>query len=178
MTESLPSKRLFFALWPPEKVRQQIQQSRKLYCPTGGRWTRLQNFHATLVFLGDIAIQRIPVIGNAVSEIEAKVFEMQLDSIRPAPVKGMVWLVPGVVPHELLQLVFALRSSIAALNFEIEQHHYQPHVTLIRKLPEAFDQCQIDDSVRWPVTSFALVESKQARGSSVYIRSKIWRLRE
>ncbi len=178
MTETQPSKRLFFALWPQGKVREQIQQSRKMVCPSSGRWTRPENLHATLIFLGDVPIQRIPAIENAVSEIETKAFEMRLDSVMSAPVKGMVWLAPNLVPHELLHLVFALQSSIVDLGFEIEQRHYQPHVTLIRKLPEAFDQRQIDDPVHWPVTSFALVESRQSRGSPVYIRSKVWRLRE
>ncbi|MGH8551495.1 MAG: RNA 2',3'-cyclic phosphodiesterase [Methylococcales bacterium] len=171
------SKRLFFAIWPQAKVRERLQQSREMYCPRGGRWTAPENLHVTLVFLGNVAVQLIPSIETAASEIDANAFGLNLDWLRIAPGKGMVWLAPRVVPPELLELVDALRSSLSGLDFEIEQRAYRPHMTLIRKMPGIFDQREIEP-VLWPVRSFALVESRHSRGGSEYIRSRIWRLRE
>ncbi|MGH8475547.1 MAG: RNA 2',3'-cyclic phosphodiesterase [Methylococcales bacterium] len=174
MTEAQDKKRLFFALWPSGNVRKRMEMARKIHLPDSGRWTKSENLHATLVFLGNVATQRIPLIEQAVSQIQAMPFEVRLDVIRPAPT-SMAWLVPSVVPTEWLELVCALQSRLLALDFEIEQRDYRAHVTLIRKLAKHFE-ARLIDPVYWQVNSFSLVESRQSRGSS-YIRSKDWPLR-
>jgi RNA 2',3'-cyclic 3'-phosphodiesterase len=175
MTTAADSKRLFFAIWPSAKVRERLQQARTVFCPQDGRWTRPENLHMTLVFLGNIAVDQIPLIEAAAAKIGTSPFRMRLNWIRTAPAKGMVWLAPGVVPQGLMDLESALKSSLEAVDFEVEKRAYRPHVTLIRKLSARFEPRAIE-AVDWPVDSFALVESNPSRSGSDYIRRRIWRL--
>ncbi|MCI0667462.1 MAG: RNA 2',3'-cyclic phosphodiesterase [Methylococcaceae bacterium] len=176
MTAAVSSKRLFFAIWPQKKIRERLERSRKDYCPHIGRWTPAENLHVTLVFLGNVAVRLIPSIEAAVSGIDARAFNLDLDWLRTAPGKGMVWLAPKEVPNELLELVDALKSSLEGLDLEIEKRAYRPHLTLIRKLPAPFEPREIEP-IPWPVRSFTLVESRPSRGASEYLRARIWRLR-
>lgn len=130
----------------------------------------------TLVFLGNVAVERIPEVEAAASKVATAPFRMQLDRLRPAPAKGMIWLVPTIIPQELMGLESLLKSSLEAVDIEVEKRPYRPHITLIRKLPAPFDPCEIE-AVDWPVGSFALVESRQSQGASDYIRCRIWQLR-
>ncbi|MGR9105489.1 MAG: RNA 2',3'-cyclic phosphodiesterase [Gammaproteobacteria bacterium] len=176
MSGTRSSRRLFFAIWPQAKVREGLVRSRDLYCPHGGRWTPAEKLHVTLVFLGNVEVERIASVEASASRIDANAFEMRFDWLRAAPGRGMVWLAPRAVPQDLLDLVALLKSSLNDAGFETEKRAYRPHVTLIRKLREPFQAREID-AVHWPVESFALVESRQSEGSSRYLPTRIWRLR-
>ena len=175
MAEVVNRKRLFFAIWPGSKVRERLARSRSLYCPRIGRWVAAENLHITLVFLGNVEVPRIESIETVSSQVHMKRFEITLDRMHAASRKGMVWLAPCVVPKELQELAAELKVVLAGLNVKVEERDYRPHVTIIRNLPVRIETREIEP-VRWPVDSFALIESRHLHGASVYSPVRSWPL--
>ncbi|HVS77409.1 MAG TPA: 2'-5' RNA ligase family protein, partial [Steroidobacteraceae bacterium] len=61
-----PTRRLFFALWPDEAMRQaMIQAIRKAARASGGRPVDPGNLHVTLAFLGSVPQRRLPELAEA-----------------------------------------------------------------------------------------------------------------
>jgi 2'-5' RNA ligase len=53
--------RLFFACWPDAALQEQLAQlGRQLQRQSGGKPSRRENLHLTLVFLGDVASSDLP----------------------------------------------------------------------------------------------------------------------
>jgi 2'-5' RNA ligase len=62
-TSSLTARplRLFFACWPDAALQEQLAQlGRQLQRQSGGKPSRRENLHLTLVFLGDVASSDLP----------------------------------------------------------------------------------------------------------------------
>lgn len=74
--------RLFIAIAVPPEVRKEIEraQGRLRRCaPTGViRWTRPEQFHVTLKFLGDVPAEQLPELEKSVSSICASFPALQL----------------------------------------------------------------------------------------------------
>ena len=62
--------RLFVAIPMPETVRNVVlsiqQEWQRLVSPMAIRWTKPEQFHLTLRFLGDVPVQRVPALTEAV----------------------------------------------------------------------------------------------------------------
>ncbi|HXR04584.1 MAG TPA: RNA 2',3'-cyclic phosphodiesterase [Verrucomicrobiae bacterium] len=57
----------------PETVRKEIirtqQELQRLVSPTAIRWTKPEQFHLTLRFLGDVPVERVPALQEAVNTV-------------------------------------------------------------------------------------------------------------
>lgn len=165
-----PAK-LFLALSPPEPVRRELAAAgRELgeRCP--GRSTRPDTIHMTLVFIGQLARERVPALIEALAAIRAPALCLELDRTacwRPAKVAV---LQPGRPPQALFDLVAALETCLADLAIAFDRRPYRPHVTLIRKADCAKAnpaQGRVSDSpvwgdvrpIVWSVERFVLLES-------------------
>jgi 2'-5' RNA ligase len=78
-----------------------------------------------------------------------------------------VWLGCQQTPPELESLQVMLGQRLAHCGFISEEHPYQPHVTLGRKVSTrpSWPQCM---TIEWPVDGFALVCSSTLDGRVVY----------
>jgi len=65
--------RLFVAIPMPETVRENIvrtqQELQRLVSPTAIRWTKPEQFHLTLRFLGDVPTEHVPDLQEAVNAV-------------------------------------------------------------------------------------------------------------
>ena len=65
--------RLFVAIPMPEAVRNVVhnvqQEMRQRVLPDAVRWTKPEQFHLTLRFLGDVPVERVPALQEAVSTV-------------------------------------------------------------------------------------------------------------
>ena len=157
-------QRVFFAVWPDAAVRCTLddwQPVLKQLC--GGRTMRADTLHLTLVFIGEVAVNRLEALQLAAAEVFAESFELCLDEVRYWAHNHILYAAPGVTPGPLQRLVSELEASLRRHRFSFEEREYQPHVTLRRNalwtddpLPEFQPGRQ---PVCWRVDEFVLLRS-------------------
>jgi len=158
---------LFFALWPDAAVRESLYTvAGNLHKECGGRMMRRDNLHLTLVFLGNVARQKIPQLEALAQRQRGVSFSLEFGTAGYWRHNRIVWAAPVAAPEPLSNLVAVLERELKSEGFSFDRRPYVPHITLLRNarplaapLPLAFD---------WRIDDFALVES--ARGYRVLAR--------
>ncbi len=162
--------RLFFALWPDEFARARLGEVAKLlHGECGGKKTREESIHLTLVFLGEVE-KTGPLIEMA-SRLSASAFDIRIDRAGYWKHNRIAWA--GVAEsRELADLVASLQTALKAAGFEYDERNHFPHVTLVRKAgePKALPDFE---PFSWQAAEFCLVGSTPS-GYSIIGR---WRLR-
>jgi 2'-5' RNA ligase len=173
--------RLFFAIWPDREAQQEMAESVQqigLESLCGGRKTRVENIHLTLVFIGEVDADRVEALLQAASQAEmlgVPRFDLVFDSLRYWRHNQIVYASVGNVPQELMHLVNGLQLAVSCAGFALEDRPYAPHVTLVKRascraLPE------LPRPLVWPVKEWVLVKSEQTSGGSVYSPVHRWSL--
>ena len=164
-------RRVFFALWPNDTVRQELLRStRTAVRRCGGRGTPPGNLHITLAFLGPLTEADLATVAR-IPPIPSTAFTVELDKLGYWSRSRVLWLGATQVPGELVQLERVLWDALVAVGFERERRPYHPHVTLARKARA------VDTPVRcvvWPVSKLGLVESRPGARHSVYEVLREW----
>ena len=98
----------------------------------GARWTRDENFHLTLRFIGDVDEGVADDVDGALLEIDAPPFDVFIAGIGyfgKAKAARSVWA--GVETSEpLTRLQQKIESAIQRIGFAGEERKYTPHITL------------------------------------------------
>ncbi|MEW6314352.1 MAG: RNA 2',3'-cyclic phosphodiesterase [Pseudomonadota bacterium] len=168
--------RVFFALWPDEPARKMLAQwTRLLHERCGGRKTRPDTIHLTLVFLGDVPLARIEEIKRMADEVSVAEFDWTLDLARCWRHNKIVWAGSSNVPAELSELVGQLETRLRGAGFALELRPYVPHVTLLRHA-----RCDAElpalPPVAWPAQEFVLAQSVLKESGSEYAVIGRWPL--
>lgn len=180
-----PTRRLFFALWPDEAMRQaMVQATRKAARASGGRPVPVGNLHVTLAFLGSVPERRLPELAKiarasvplpALAAVNAPgsarsfaadraelmgdrlaiTFD-RLEHWRPAQ---LLCVLPAEPPAPMAALARSLQEQLAAGGFAPDLKPFRPHVTVVRKVsrPGRIDGMH---PVVWSFTELALIESR------------------
>jgi 2'-5' RNA ligase len=154
--------RLFFALWPDPAVRDELYRvAQAMQRDCGGRVMWRDNLHQTLVFVGNVAAEKIAALEAAAGRIAAGSFQLEFGTIGYWRHNRIVWAAPVTTPASLLNLVAALEQELAQSSFVFDQRQYVAHITLVRDAhaPAALPSLRL----AWQARDFALVES--CRGS-------------
>ena len=160
--------RLFVAVWPPAEV---VELVGALARPTiiGLRWTREEQWHVTLRFLGPV---ETPV---AVSEVLATV------AAQLPPVDATIGPAVSRFGHRVLHIPVEGLSDLAATVLPATAHLGKPpedrpfsgHLTLARVGKEARVNLRALEgepiNARWPVSELTLVESKLSPAGARYV---------
>ncbi|MGJ3438782.1 RNA 2',3'-cyclic phosphodiesterase [Pseudomonas sp. Je.1.5.c] len=160
-----PFKRLFFALSLSEAQHRAIAQWRRELGLRSGKPVPAENFHLTLLFLGDVDAAQLPALCAAVDSISRPQAPLRLvlDRLQVWPRPGVLVLEAEQTPPALRQLVYALEQAALALGIARESRDYRPHLTLAREfrgqLPEAGSAPEFFLSAR----HFTLYESRKGR---------------
>jgi 2'-5' RNA ligase len=139
---TLPSViRVFFAIELPlfakEKVDQFIGALKKKSKTHSIRWTKLENLHVTLQFIGEAHSADMPrLIENVRARIAGKVTKLTLSIGRlrlfPNSYRPRV-IVLDIAPQDELTILSGLiGSGIKMTNYEIEKRPFRGHLTLGR----------------------------------------------
>lgn len=171
-------RRLFFALWPSDALRTQIhQKTHALARATRRRVIPPENFHVTVLFLGEVLRSRVEIVRDAGARASATAgsFELWLDQIEYWPGSKVACLTAPVTPPALAALAEQLRFNL--LEHQIKPHPQvlRPHLTLVRKLPRLRAAVAMPP-VRWTVEEFVLVDSEVSRAGSAYTVIGRWSL--
>ena len=177
------TRRLFIALEPPDSVRGAVASIHESLGRM--RWISPENFHLTLVFLGDVDADSQQALEEALAVVTVKRFLIGLSGVgtfgRGRP--RVVWAgVSNTHPH-----LFALRKNIldAALSADIEadMRSFTPHLTIARcsgtspeSLKPFLKEHQTTDFGIMSVSTFALFETVAGPSGSEYVVLNRWNL--
>ncbi|HYW74391.1 MAG TPA: RNA 2',3'-cyclic phosphodiesterase [Pyrinomonadaceae bacterium] len=139
--------RIFIAIEIPSSIRRlltdYIEQLRGEFPETRASWSREDNLHLTLKFLGDVPVTRIPDLAAACTDAAGTLgpFELAISTTGTFPPHGkpkVLWVGVGdaqPVPasrQNLSSLQASLESACAAHGFAREERTYHPHLTIAR----------------------------------------------
>lgn len=159
---------MFFALWPDAAAGAQLGKlSGALHDICGGRRTRTETIHLTLVFLGEVEINSIPGLIELAAGIGAPSFELDLARLGWWPHNKIAWAAPAETPEELGLLVRELRDRLRAEGFGFDRKAFVPHITLLRKA-NCKKELLPDAGIEWRVEDFVLVRSVPGESGSAY----------
>lgn len=176
-------RRLFFALWPDEGVRRQIESIRFLGMPQNT--TPRAHWHMTLVFLGMTSLWQQRELEAAAASVQVAPFDLLLDTTGHFSRARVGWLGCRKPGQALLDFQSALENALRNAcpdhaAFDGVSYGYCPHVTLYRHLdvfpafPEATSKKESEWlPVKWPVESFSLIESRRGK-QPVYRTLNCW----
>ncbi|MFZ2267055.1 MAG: RNA 2',3'-cyclic phosphodiesterase [Azonexus sp.] len=176
LPERPPTARVFFALWPPAALAEQLAETARAAAGQyGGRPTRQATIHLTLAFLGEVAESRLPEIVRCASTIKAAPFELQLDHLGFWAHNRLLWAGCSVVPPALQQLVGDLQQNLRLAGYPPDSggHGFTPHLSLLRRVPAARAPAAMAPVAAlampgWSCHSFVLVRSQLSSLGSDY----------
>jgi 2'-5' RNA ligase len=156
---SAAARRLFFALWPGDEVRQALFHWQVHNLPGDVRWQHRADLHMTLHFLGQVEAERLDALHELGAAVWMRSFSLVLDRIGHFPRPQVLWAGVSTLPDELAALHARLGEGLRARGFTTEARPFHAHVTLARKVrrcPEAAPLVPLC----WPVDGLVLVESR------------------
>lgn len=128
--------RCFVAADLPERVQQELHAAAAPLHGIGDcRWSKAEQLHLTLCFLGDIEDAQLGAMARAVRELELATVRLSIEGLGQFPRGGtprVVWAgVKGdLAPLERLAARF--HDLATGLGIEVEERGFAPHVTLAR----------------------------------------------
>ena len=126
-------QRLFFALSPDDKSLESIVALQQQYNSKDGKWTKRENLHATLYFLGNISENDLDCVLAKVRQIKHQPFSLCFDKTGIFKRSGILWLGAQENTEDILLLYKKLCFALLECHFELEKRPYTPHITLARK---------------------------------------------
>lgn len=168
MNEKAIIARVFFALWPNPEVQSALDRTaHKLHAMCGGRQTRRDTIHITLVFLGETELERLEALRAAAENVRASAFSWEIGKFGWWRHNRIAWAAPETPPPELMQLVGQLQSGLKAAGFQFDERPYLAHATLLRKA-DCRHAALSAEPIHWEVNDFVLVQSVPGPEGSAY----------
>ncbi len=170
------TKRLFVSLELPSSVAQSLASLNPRL--TGVRWLTAEQFHLTLVFLGNVVPEAEERLRAQLLAIRFARFFLPLNGIGAFPAKGrpkVVWLGVGHGHPHLFQLHKRVTDAALAAGIEPDLRPWHPHFTLGRCQDGAqqtigpFLRANADFNAGLvPIDSFQLKSSRLTPAGSFY----------
>ncbi len=151
--------RVFIAINLPSKAKDRLEEEKKSLQEQSdidyARWTKKDNLHITLAFLGWVKESDLRKIEDCVRKVSAEfgVFKIKLKQAEYGPEKTMpprlIWIRAESSVLEMFQK--RLSKAFGACGFKIEEREFAPHLTLARV--NAMKFCAIDPQERPQIES-------------------------
>lgn len=121
------------------------------------------SLHMTLVFVGEVPVDRIEVLQHAAADIRVPEFSLHLDRLACWRHNRIVWAGCEQAPLPLLLLVGQLAEKLETAGLPLDVSDFTAHVTLLRDARcEALPACE---PITWQVNEFVLAASNPAAGN-------------
>ena len=169
--------RIFLAINLPEKVKAQLLGYKERWPELPARWTKPENLHVTLLFLGNTSEKELKDITKKAKEVATRhqVFSMLLSQIVYGPSTAnprMVWAT-GELPKELKALHQSLQKTLVKVP---DKKPFSLHITLARLKEWEFQKLESEErpdiqeniSLEIPVRSIDIMESNLKRTGAEY----------
>jgi RNA 2',3'-cyclic 3'-phosphodiesterase len=173
----MSTERLFIAVPLPAVVRDQLTA---LYAPVRGIvWTRLEQLHLTLRFLGDVDLSLGETLETALARVRVESFVLPVAGIGSFPPRGparVLWIGVGHGHPRLHQLRQQIDDAVLSTGLAMDVRFFHPHVTLGRVKDEIppgaaaqFLKRHADfEAAPFKVTSFQLYASELRPAGAVH----------
>lgn len=128
--------RLFIAINFDKETKQNIIAVQRRLRELGrGNFSRPENLHLTLAFLGEVAPERVAVIRRLMDKLNVPQLRLVFDHVgRFQRDGGDVWWI-GLEPNKaLLALQKELYHQLIDAGFQLDNRRFSPHITLARKV--------------------------------------------
>ena len=175
--------RIFIAINLPKEVKKELEEYQLKWPELPIRWTKVENLHITLAFLGYLSDEELVKVCQITKEVAQghESFSINLTKIIYGPPKKMpprmVWA-EGEKSRGLAELQIDLEKSLTGsrISFEPEKREFKPHITLGRIRQWEFRQIEPDErpeideeiSLDFDVNSIEVMESQLKRGGAEY----------
>jgi 2'-5' RNA ligase len=161
-------KKLFFALWPSHRQREQLRDAIVPSLSTvEGIAVDRRNWHVTLVYIGDFPEERIPGLRSAIALIDPGQIRVRFESLTFWQRPKIACVHTRTVPPELERLVQSLQQTLIPFGYDPDPRVYRPHITVAKKV-RAFQEVRLARPVELTWSEFELVESVSFRGEVQY----------
>lgn len=165
--------RLFFALWPDDETRKQIDHVARHFKNQNIKPVKKSNLHITLEFLGEVSAEDQEGLIEKINKLEFESFEINLTRIGWWRKPQILWIGTMHIPEELTRLVKSIKKCVKKQGLKTDKREYQPHVTIARKVKEVVIPNKALH-IPWQVKSFVLVVSNTNESGSEYTVIKEW----
>jgi RNA 2',3'-cyclic 3'-phosphodiesterase len=174
--------RLFVAIELPEAVRDRLV-SLQGGVP-GARWVNDDQLHLTLRFIGEVDENVAHDVDDALSQIRAPAFELELSGVGEFGGKNPRALWAGVrASGALTHLQKKVETALQRIGLEPEPRKFSAHVTLARlrsapreKVAAFLAHHGLFASAPFKIQRFVLFSSHQGSGGSVYHAERVYEL--
>ncbi len=175
-------RRIFIAINLPKEIKSKLYDFRLRWPELPIRWTKPENLHITLIFLGYLSDDELLEVINTTKQVcqRNKSFLINLNKVCYGPSKKknprMIW-VEGEKSKGLKKLRSDLENSLMeGVNYSLDERSFSPHITLGRIKMWEFRQIPIEErpdvsediSFSFEVNSVEVMESQLKRGGSEY----------
>ena len=173
--------RIFIAINLPKAVKEELLSIQEQYLEIPAKWTKIENLHLTLAFLGNRNEEEVAKIIEIIKELSKNYapFSLSFKNICYGPsLKNpkMIWR-KIELSNELRIIKSGLDEALLKnINFELDKKGFNPHVTLARlrmwdfqKMnPEERTIQQIDKDLSFDVQSIDVMQSVLKRTGAEY----------
>lgn len=181
------AERLFIAIDLPDEIRMVLQKSVRTFDLKGARYSRLDQMHLTLRFLGKVYSGQKECVIQKLDEISGPSFDLEIDKLGVFPERGMprvLWV--GLKESDTLNEIQGnVETGVQSCGFEAESRPWRPHITLARLkgrnylTRETLDSTGIGGrTLKFSVNAFYLYRSELKKSGAVYSIVETFKLTE
>lgn len=176
----MKKRRIFIAINLPDKTKRKILEVCRQWADLPMRWTKEDNLHITLVFIGYVDEEQLLEVCQIAKQAVKKShpFEIKFNHICLGPSEKqarMIWL-KGEISQDLIRLRNSLESDLLQNGcFHKKERFFKPHITLARirqrewKSMKYRPEIDKDISLSFPVDSIEIMESYLSSKGSDYV---------
>ena len=172
--------RLFIALTLPDPLPGVLETLMARLRADGvtGRFTRTENLHLTLHFLGEQPEAAVETLSDILLQAPRDAFSLALAGLGSFARTGVLWA--GLTPAPaLIRLQRQLGTALRQAGFPVEARAFRPHLTLVRdfRLPDGYTLPDVPEASA-PADTLCLMESALIGGKRIYSPLSMIRLEQ
>lgn len=166
--------RVFIALAPPDDAKEELARELRpaYHAYPGMRWNRIEDWHITLAFLGELPVATVPLLQPPLAALAAAHRPLQLELRGSGHFdRRVLWSGIDGELRELHLLTSQVRSVVKECGIPFEDRPLRPHLTLARSRrsdPSSTEEVAAALSAfngrRWQAERLHLVGSNIGRG--------------
>lgn len=171
--------RVFLAIEFPERIKEYLNQVQLFVkgLSIKGNFTRKENFHLTLQFIGEINNDEQDRLKEVIDQVALKQNSFQMTISKAGYFargnKKIIWV--GIQPNEMLNKLNSLLNMLLEYQgYPIERKSFVPHITIGREVVLKEEFYKIEQQIKMekviiPVINISLMESTRLKGELRFI---------